>query len=818
MESDEEFARMLQAEEDAKLAATLQQEEAQSFAGPSHASSPTLENYQPLRRGPRRDFRSLLDNHLTQVLQYERAGTRAKVQELVWASAPPVSTLEERAAIKAYKATGKDTFDASGEEERDLMLRELLAWFKSWFRWVDSPPCDGCRRGTTPRGYGTPTILDACYLASRVELYGCSSCGKETRFPRYNDPIKILEERRGRCGEWATAFTAICRALGYKVRQVFDWTDHVWTECYSRHLGRWVHLDACEGAFDQPLLYESGWGKQLSYVIAFSVYGVRDVTRRYTADFESRVLPRRQLLSEDALAAEMRQLTTRVRQRLPGPQLEEALLEDTAETEELLRGLSLREPQGEGPLPGRQTGSVEWRRARGELGEASAAEDPPAAAPAPSHPGRQQQRAWDDHVGRIFRLLGALCSGRSRGGQGPSLQEGPSSAQGPWLLPQEAQARLELLRCAAELVVELRLSPYKTRGARVAAQWEESVSDRDLLALLGAAGIALERGAPGGGGQWLRLQERANPVKAAVRLAVMADLVEASRSALAKGPPQKDSWLWWAACSERLSGGIVHADGQNPPQELAICPFDGTSGSKWLSPEGGKRDTWLSYELPDGAQRTLPAYALTSAGDCSERDPKDWVLQGRGGPGGGAWVELDRQQNIRFDGRSSTRVFEIMPSLSSCKCSEYRFLFTSVCDPAAAAALQLAGVDLFVAPTSATSLGSSHSDTLNTTAQVQAEQSECKRGPGGARSTANDGDIAQGLLTSRQPGSDEEDKADKAFRVSSTGHEQVARQQREAVAARIKAVFLVLVSEGLPTNAAAVEALRRVQAECSGSS
>lgn len=231
-----------------------------------------------------------------------------------------------------------------------------MLWFKAeFFSWVNALPCGACGcSATRASGMAAPTAEEAAHGAGRVELHACPQvrrvqqlaaapgpacaasriallpasphapqpthlllwvqCGAATRFPRFNDPVKLLETRRGRCGEWANAFTLCCRcggaagrrvgqatvgwvegrgedsavvspvflrgavaerrwqpphppthpphppayrrAAGLEARLAVDVGDHVWTEAWSPSQGRWVHLDPCEAACDRPLLYE----------------------------------------------------------------------------------------------------------------------------------------------------------------------------------------------------------------------------------------------------------------------------------------------------------------------------------------------------------------------------------------------------------------------------------------------------------------------------------------------------------------------------------------------------------------------------------
>lgn len=208
----------------------------------------------------------------------------------------PVETIKQRAETN-YKNSVNKIYSLEDE-----IVKSLLHWFKNeFFTWVNTPPCDHCNHSTTKYiGNGNPTIEEKKWIANVVEIYQCIKCNQYTRFPRYNHVGKLLETKRGRCGEWANTFTMCVSAMGFDARYVMDWTDHVWTEVYSKNLKRWVHCDACENAFDAPQMYESGWGKKLNYIIAFSTEEVVDVTKRYTKQW-NQILQRRKLVDEEWL-------------------------------------------------------------------------------------------------------------------------------------------------------------------------------------------------------------------------------------------------------------------------------------------------------------------------------------------------------------------------------------------------------------------------------------------------------------------------------------------------------------------------------------
>ncbi|XP_008949878.2 peptide-N(4)-(N-acetyl-beta-glucosaminyl)asparagine amidase isoform X2 [Pan paniscus] len=237
----------------------------------------------------------VLQSNIQHVLVYENPALQEKALACI-----PVQELKRKSQEKLSRARKLDKGINISDE--DFLLLELLHWFKEeFFHWVNNVLCSKCGGQTRSRDRSLlPSDDELKWGAKEVEDHYCDACQFSNRFPRYNNPEKLLETRCGRCGEWANCFTLCCRAVGFEARYVWDYTDHVWTEVYSPSQQRWLHCDACEDVCDKPLLYEIGWGKKLSYVIAFSKDEIVDVTWRYSCKHEE-VIARRTKVKEALL-------------------------------------------------------------------------------------------------------------------------------------------------------------------------------------------------------------------------------------------------------------------------------------------------------------------------------------------------------------------------------------------------------------------------------------------------------------------------------------------------------------------------------------
>lgn len=306
------------------------------------------------------DLYSKIKTNSSRVQAYERRDLQTKALACI-----PLAALERDAELAMSDYQARRQTGAKNEPGlRDFLIVEILHWFKdSFFSWVDTLPCGRCEGSTKMSNLDEPTEEEFNDGASRVEIHSCTKCQNQERFPRYNNPGKLLETRRGRCGEWANCFTLLCRAVGYDARYVLDWTDHVWTEVYSDSQSRWLHCDPCEALCDAPLIYEAGWGKKLSYIIGFSCNEVQDVTWRYTSDFAA-TLARRTAYPEGELISVVLAVTNLAQHSLSSQQKNDLLLRRLQELVEFLTPGKVSDSERQG----RTSGSMSWRRQRGELG------------------------------------------------------------------------------------------------------------------------------------------------------------------------------------------------------------------------------------------------------------------------------------------------------------------------------------------------------------------------------------------------------------------------------------------------------------------
>ena len=259
-------------------------------------------------------------------------------------------------------------------------IKILLKWFKKdYFSWCNKPKCPGC--GENDKNYKCinyreePDEEAKKYWAYRTERYLCNNCNKEVKFVRYNKVIKLLETKTGRCGEWSNLFGGILYTCGFKTRLVNNYEDHVWDEYYNEEEKRWIHIDPCEEAYDTPLVYEQGWGRVMTFIVGLSDDGLVEVTPRYVKDWKI-VNERRSEKMVNKLKNIMDEINKKMEIGISEEEKEKRKERRKNEIESFEKKIN-NDLYGEekidtdkikdGEKLGRQSGSLEWRKNRGEI-------------------------------------------------------------------------------------------------------------------------------------------------------------------------------------------------------------------------------------------------------------------------------------------------------------------------------------------------------------------------------------------------------------------------------------------------------------------
>jgi len=166
-------------------------------------------------------------------------------------------------------------------------------------------------------------VQDDCVYA---ELRHCTDCKDSSSFfeySRFHGPMALFDTKHnrksvmGQCEEFSRAGHALMSLLGYEARYVLDFTDHVWIEIKipKGPAGKWVHADPSEGVLDNPLMYETGWGKKLTMIFAFTPWSVEHVTKTYTAKYDETV--QRRMVPDDRLNEVVATANHRLKYELP---------------------------------------------------------------------------------------------------------------------------------------------------------------------------------------------------------------------------------------------------------------------------------------------------------------------------------------------------------------------------------------------------------------------------------------------------------------------------------------------------------------------
>mmetsp|Transcript_53855 Transcript_53855/g.118111 ORF Transcript_53855/g.118111 Transcript_53855/m.118111 type:complete len:406 (+) Transcript_53855:3-1220(+) len=184
---------------------------------------------------------------------------------------------------------------------------------------------DQCTSDKAPTGLvgrvsckNTTNSADCVY----AEVLHCQQCDTTFEYDRLHgvpallDTVHVRNGIAGQCEEFSRLGHGIFVALGFEARYIYDFTDHVWIELrIPAKTGQWIHADPSEGIFDNPKMYEAGWGKKLTVILAISPEEIEHVTARYTDNYAATV--QRRGFSEDLLYKVISQANQRLRYELP---------------------------------------------------------------------------------------------------------------------------------------------------------------------------------------------------------------------------------------------------------------------------------------------------------------------------------------------------------------------------------------------------------------------------------------------------------------------------------------------------------------------
>ena len=139
----------------------------------------------------------------------------------------------------------------------------------------------------------------------------------------------------------------------------------MWDEFYNEEEKRWIHVDPCEEAYDTPLVYEQGWKRNMTFIVGASDEEIVDVTPRYVKDWNV-IKERRSEKMENNLKAVIRNMNGLLESKLSEEEKNKLYERRKLENEEFRNKTGECNVKEEEKMP-RQSGSIDWRKERGEI-------------------------------------------------------------------------------------------------------------------------------------------------------------------------------------------------------------------------------------------------------------------------------------------------------------------------------------------------------------------------------------------------------------------------------------------------------------------